>query len=161
MPVEALPALVRGQLRVEVAPSSALGPSGTAGPMKATALTRSGCSAARIERRDGPPRERDERRPLDAERIEDGERVVGDLGSRVRGRSSGPVATTVAARVEGDDAAVAGEIRHLRLPLPLVHDRPARQAEDRVLALAERLVRDPDAAVRGEPDLVGLARTGG
>ena len=108
-----------------------------------------------------PPERDDERRPLDAEGVEHGQRVGRDLGLRVGGRLLRPIRGAVAARVERDDTAVPGEVRHLRLPLALMDERPARQAEDRLLARAERLVRDADAAVRDEPDLVGLARTGG
>ena len=66
----------------------------------------------------------------------------------------GPVRAPVAARVEGDDAEVAGEVRDLQLPEARVDDRPRREQQDRLLALAEDLVGDADTADVGEAALV-------
>jgi hypothetical protein len=49
---------------------------------------------------------------------------------------------------------MAGEIGDLQLPEARVDDRPRRQQQDRLVALAEDLVGDADTADVGEGTLV-------
>ena len=101
-----------------------------------------------------PPRaggEADERRPLEARRVHHGERVRGVLGVGIRRCADRPVRAAVAAAVEGHDAAVAGEIRELRLPDPRVHDRPRGQQEHGRPVAAVDLVGDPHAGAIDVP----------
>jgi hypothetical protein len=49
-------------------------------------------------------------------------------------------ATSVAARVEGDNPVVPGKERHLHLPVPGVHDGPGGQQQEVRLAGAVHLV---------------------
>ena len=87
--------------------------------------------------------------------VEDGDRVGGVLVGAVAGGRVGAVGAAAAARVERDHAEVAGEVGDLRLPEPRVDDRPGRKEEERLLALAEHLVADADAARVGVAGLVG------
>ncbi len=63
-------------------------------------------------------RDPDERRTLDTQGVEHGKRIARRLAVAIGGRLVRTVRSAVARGVERDDAAVAGEIRHLRLPLP-------------------------------------------
>jgi len=107
----------------------------------------------------GAAGQRDEDGPIGAGRVHHGERVVRelllDVGLRLRRAIRPPVTTTI----EGDHAAVAGEVRDLQLPAPRVDDRPRGQQQNRRLALAVDLVKGPDAVPLDVALGVGVART--
>ena len=123
-----VPALARrdgGLVEVDVAPGCR-GASGTLGAMKTAPSTRSGCSAASMQRpvRRPPrcettvaPAPRRPRRARPARR----RRTRGSSYAAGLGRAIG---AAVAAPVEGDDPHVARKVRHLRLPHAGVDDRP-------------------------------------
>ena len=69
-------------------------------------------------------------------RVQDRERVGGELRLGVRLGLLRAVGAAVPARVEGQHAAVAREVRDLRLPAARVDERPGRQQQDRRLALS-------------------------
>ena len=99
-----------------------------------------------------------EDRAVGARGVHHRERVGGEL--RARAYASTParaVGAPVAAPVEGHDAAVAGEVRDLRLPVARVDDRPRRQQQDGRLAVAVDLVEDAHAVALDEALLVGVA----
>jgi hypothetical protein len=104
-------------------------------------------------------READERRALDARRVEDGAGLVGDPVVVIPGR--GPVGAAVARRVEREGPEVAGEVGDLQLPDPAVDDLPGGHEEDRAGALAVLLPEDPRAVRLHVAFAVRLACTHG
>ncbi len=107
----------------------------------------------------GPQRaggEADDRRALDADGVQHRQRVGGELADGVRLGALGPVRQPVAAAVEGDDPAVAGEVGDLRLPHARVHDRPRRQQDDGRPVRSVGLVRDPHAVALDVAARVGI-----
>ncbi len=133
------------------------GVSGSAGDDEERAAHPLGCS-----REQQPGRRRaavhDHHAVLDAGGVEHGERVLRRHARAVCLGGVGAVGAAVAARVEGDDAEVAGQVGDLRLPEARVDDRPRREQQQRLLALAEDLVGDADAVDLGEPRLGGRER---
>ncbi len=90
----------------------------------------------------------------DARRVEHRERVLrGQAGAVLLG-ALGTVRQAAATRVERDDTEMAGEIGDLQLPEVRVDDRPRRQQQDRLLAVAEDLIGDADTTDVGEGTLV-------
>ena len=101
--------------------------------------------------------ERHAHRAVDAARIHHVDRVLGELALVVRARLLRAVGPAVAARVEADDAEVPGEVRDLRLPDARVHERPRRQEQQGLLALAVGLPEDANAVALDEALLVRVA----
>jgi hypothetical protein len=98
--------------------------------------------------------------PLHADRVQDGHGVAGDLGAGVGGVVTGAVGAPVAARVEGDHAAVAGQVGDLALPGARVDDLVGRWEQERGLALPVALPEDTDAVALDVAFLVGVAGAG-
>ena len=90
--------------------------------------------------------------------VEHGERVLGVGPRAIVGGAIGPVGAPVAASVVGDHPEVPGEVGDLALPEAGVDDRPGREQEQGLLALAEHLVREADTAGLGEAGLAGAER---
>ena len=103
----------------------------------------------------------DEENAVEAELVEQRERVRGRDLRAVLVRRLRPVGAAVAARVERQDAEVAGEIRHLPLPEARVVDRPGRQEQDRLRGVAEELVEDAHAVAVEVSLRTGLDRPSG
>ena len=72
----------------------------------------------------------DNDRPVDFGRVENGERVLGELGAYIVLVVGRPIGAAVAARVEGHDAGVARQEGDLHLPAARVDDLPRRQEKD-------------------------------
>ena len=92
----------------------------------------------------------DHRAVVDAGGVEHRNRVALEHARAVGVRGLRPIRAAVAARVERHDAEVARQVRDLRLPEARVDDRPRREQQDRLVALAEDVVRDADAIDVGE-----------
>ena len=121
------------------------------GATATTPCTRSGFSAASSS---VPGRVADAHQhgPIDAELVEHRDSVADDLLVVVRPGLGRPVGATVAARVDRDHPAVPGQVGHLRLPRPAVHDRVDRDEERPPLSpVAERLVADLHAVALDVP----------
>lgn len=84
----------------------------------------------------GAGREADHDGPLDAQAVEDVERILQVLMSVEAVGVGRAIGSAVAARVERDDAVVARQEGDLHLPVAAVDEHPCRQEEDRRLALA-------------------------
>ena len=108
----------------------------------------------------GAAGEADDDRLLGAGRVEDVERVAGELRLGICLDVGRPVALAVAARVEDDHAVVAGEVGDLHLPHPRVHQRPGRAEQDRRLAAAVDLVEDAHAVALDVTLIVRIQRSG-
>ena len=110
------------------------------------ALDPVGVQGRREQRLPGADADAGQHGSLDAEVVEDRERV-GDHGQVVvRRRVQRASRTAVARRVDGDDAVVLREVRDLALPRAAVHARVDRREHDRARArVVEGLVPQPDA----------------
>ena len=98
-----------------------------------------------------------ERCPLGAGRVQDRERIGGELVGAVRLGAGRPVRAAVASPVERDDPEVPGEVRDLHLPGTRVDDRPGRQQQHRRLAVAVPLPEDPHPVALGISLGVGIS----
>ena len=102
--------------------------------------------------------EPDQDRLADARRVHDRDGVGHEFGVGVGGRRLGPPGPPVPAGVDGDHFRRPGQVRHLGLPQPGVHEC-VRGAEDHGrLAGAEHLVTDLDAVPFHESLDVGISR---
>ncbi len=81
-------------------------------------------------------------------RVQDGQRVGGELGLGVGLDAGRTVRLAVAAAVERDHPEVPRQVGDLRLPVARVDDRPGRQQQDRVAPAAVDLVEEPHAVAR-------------
>ena len=100
----------------------------------------------------------DEHGGVGAGRVEDSDRVGGELLGGVRRRPHWPAGSATSAPVEGDDPKVAGEVGDLHLPHPRVHDRPHRQQHHGRRTVAEDLVVEEHTVALDEPAGVRFPR---
>jgi hypothetical protein len=80
-----------------------------------------------------------------AGRVQHGDRVERELARAVGVDAGRAIRAPVAARVERHHAEVPRQVRHLGLPEARVDDRPRREQQHGLLALAEHVVGDADA----------------
>src|SRR5215475_3598492 len=95
---------------------------------------------------------------LGADRIQHRERVAHRCPPVVGPYIEGAVRTPVATPVERHHPAMTGEVGNLELPRPGVDDFPGWQEQDGGLALAVRLVVDPDPITLGIAAFVRVTR---
>ena len=105
-------------------------------------------------------RERDAHRAVDPAGVHARRSRPARTRSRRTPRRPGAVRAAVAARVEADDAEVTREVRDLRLPDARVDERPGRQEEQGLLALAVGLPEHAHAVALDEALLVRVAGAG-
>ena len=103
-------------------------------------------------------REPDDECTLRRGRIQHRESVGRELGLVVGLGLLRAVRMPIPARIEGDDAAVAGEIGDLHLPAARVDDRPRGEEENRGLARPVDLIEDADAVAVDVAGFVRVAR---
>ena len=93
----------------------------------------------------GAAREAHHHRPLGAGRVHHGQAVAGELRGSVAPRVAAAIGAAVAEAVHRQHPEVAREVGDLHLPVAGVDQRPGRQQEDGLLALAVDLVEEPHA----------------
>ncbi len=98
-------------------------------------------------------------RPLGAGRVHYRKAIAGGLIDVVAPRVAAAVGAPVAEAVHRQHPEVAREVGDLHLPVARVDDRPGRQQEDRLLALAVDLVEEPLPVALDKPFGIGVAST--
>lgn len=96
--------------------------------------------------------------PVHSGRVQHRDRVIGVLAVAVVLRGRRPAGPAVTAAPGGDHPEPARQVRHLRLPLPGMHDRPRRKQQDGRFSRAENLVADLDTAALNEAPGIGIPR---
>ena len=109
-----------------------------------------GGEARQLEQVLGALRETHHHRFLSPGRIHHGQAVAGELRGYVAPRIAAAVRAAVAEAVHRQHPEVAGEVSDLHLPMARVDQRPGRQQEDGLLALAVDLVEELHAVALGE-----------
>ena len=106
----------------------------------------------------GARREAHHHRRLRAGRVHHGQAVAGELDGPVAPWVSAAIRAAVAETVHHQHPEVAREVGDLHLPVARVEQRPGRQQEDRLLALAVDLVEQPLPVALDEAFAVRVAR---
>ena len=119
-----------------------------------------GRQSRELEQTLGALRQPDAQRALGAGRVHHRERVQCARGRAVAPRIAAAIRAAVAEAVHHEHSKVAREIRDLHLPVARVHDRPRRQQEQRLVAVAVDLEVQALSVALGVPLSIGVARAG-